>query len=344
MPQNINTNLFDLFDMKTFLNLIALVFFTASFGQCPEGDVVLFGQPAVDNFEVQYPNCQAIEGFLIIQGNDIVDLSPLSQINAVGSLLINDTSLSNMQGLDAITITGLSEQDAFIVIDNNPMFQDILFLNNYTVNVPVVFLVRDMPALTSLEGAGNITEFITLYLENNDQLSDLNGLNENLNIIGGLVQDPVLYIREHASLSDISRLNTAQLNNSLTAEILNNTQLAVCENDLVCSLIENNAILIENNALGCNSNAEVEIACESLSLGEFEEELFKIYPNPVSGILFVDGLNNENFESLKIYSSTGEKILETNTHKLDLTAFQSGVYFIKITTKQGSLTKLVIKA
>lgn len=329
--------------MKKYLLVTLLVYISNAFGQCPEGDVVLIGQSEVDNFGDSYPNCEAIEGFLIIQGNDVVDLSALSNITSVGSLLIDETSLTNMQGLDALTITGLSGEDAFIVVDNNSMFQDILFLSNYTVNVPIVFLIRDMSALTSLEGANDIIEFITIYLENNDALTDLNGLNENLNLIGGLVQPPSLYISENAILSDISRLNTAQWNNALTSEINNNAQLAVCENNLVCTLIENGSITILNNATGCNSNSEVEMACENLFLNTFENDLLKIYPNPVSGVLFIDGIDIQNLENLRIYSVNGQIMLESNMLELDMSGFQSGIYFLEITTNKGSLTKLVVK-
>lgn len=329
--------------MKNLIFVISLLYFTAILGQCPEGDVILIGQSDIDNFETLYPNCEAIEEFLIIQGNDVVDLSPLDNINSVGSILIDDTSLTSMQGLDALTITGLTNQDAFIVIDNNSMLQDVQFLSNYTVNVPIVFLIRDMSALTSLEGAENITEFITIYLDNNDALTSLADLSENLNIIGGLVQSPLLYIVDNANLSDISRLDTAQWNNALTAEINNNALLSVCENNLVCTLVENNLIAIQDNAPGCNSTIEVGAACENLAINTFEESTIRIYPNPVTDILVVSDLNEFDIKNISIYSSSGEKLKETNVSRIDLSDFASGIYFVKISTKNGMSTRLVIK-
>ena len=335
-------NLFNQLCMKKILLVFSLFFAIIGFGQCPEGNVVFTSQAEVDSFVSLYPNCESIDGFLIVLGNDVVDVSGLSEINSVGGLSITDTSLENMQGLDALTITSLNGEDSFIVIDNNPMLQDILFLNNYTVNVPVVFLIRDMSALTSLDGASSISEFVTIYLENNDVLTDLDGLNENLNISGG-VQNPYLYLSENAILSDISRLNTAQWNPALTLEITNNTQLTVCENNLVCSILNNNSGIILNNASGCNSISEVIMACENLSLVKVENNLINIYPNPVSDVLFIDGLNNENFECLKIYSSNGQKIIETKTMRYDMSVLKAGIYFLEITTIFGSLTKLVVK-
>jgi len=329
--------------MRMYFVFIALVLSIMGFGQCPEEDVLLLGQAEVDNFSVEYPNCDAIEGFLIIQGSDITDVSSLSQINSVGSLLVNETALTSLQGLEALTITGLSDEDAFIVIDDNPLLQNIEFLDTYTVNIPVVFLIRDMENLTSLEGAGQIDEVVTLILENNDTLTDLNGLNENLNIVGGLVQSPFLYIGEHANLTDISRLNTAQFNNFTSAEIINNTQLSVCENDLVCTLIANNSITILDNAVGCSTRSEVQLACNNLSLQQNEIAEFKLHPNPVSGALFIDDVNTHQLINVKLYSSMGIKVFETNEKEIDFTNFQSGMYLIEITTKKGSLTKVVIK-
>ena len=329
--------------MRMYFVFIALVFSIMGFGQCPGEDVLLLGQAEVDNFSVEYPNCDAIEGFLIIQGNDITDVSSLSQINSVGSLLVNETALTSLQGLEALTITGLSDEDAFIVIDDNPLLQNIEFLDNYTVNIPVVFLIRDMENLTSLEGAEQIDEIVTLILENNDTLTDLNGLNENLNIVGGLVQSPFLYIGKHANLTDISRLNTAQFNNFTSAEIINNTQLSVCENDLVCTLIANNSITILDNAVGCSTRSEVQLACNNLSLQQNEIAEFKLHPNPVSGALFIDDVNTHQLINVKLYSSMGIKVFETNEKEIDFTNFQSGIYLIEITTKKGSLTKVVIK-
>ena len=327
------------------LKLLFLFLFLSqsiSFAQCPPDYVVLTSQSEVDNFGVQYPNCEAIQGFLVILGNDIADLSPLSQINSVGSISISDTSLTTMQGLDALTLTGLSGEDAFIVFDNNPMLQNVLFLNNYTINIPVVFLIRDMSSLTSLEGAGNVSEFITIYLENNDVLSDLNGLSESLNITGG-IQNAFLHISGNEILSDISRLNTAQWNAALTCEISNNSQLAVCDNALVCDRMDNSSCTISNNALGCNSNSEVEIACQNLSVNNTENNSFRIYPNPTSGVIFIDGLDPDKLEYVEVYSSDGKKMFETYSARFDISNLQSGIYFLEITTSQGLLTKRFIK-
>ena len=319
--------------MRSFLLFTISLYCAFCFSQCPEGNITLLSQAEVENFVSAYPNCDTIDGFLIVSGNDIVDVSVLSQITTVGSILISDTSLTSMQGLNALTIAGITlPEDAFVVIDNNPLLQDIIFLDNYTFNVPIVFLIRDMPQLTSLEGSENITEFINIYLENNDALTDLNALNPNLNIVGGVIEAPLLYLSDNAVLSNILRLNSVQYNSALTAEITDNEQLEICENDLVCELVNNGAIVIANNAIGCNSISEVDLACESLSIDGSTDVVFKSYPNPTQSILNFSA--NTIIETIVVYNTLGENVI-TITPKvtqgtIDMSHLSDGFYFLKV--------------
>ncbi|MCK7591908.1 T9SS type A sorting domain-containing protein [Subsaxibacter sp. CAU 1640] len=304
------------------------------FSQCPEGNLLLFSQSDIDNFSNTYPNCTAIQGFVIIQGSDIVDVSSLSMLNSVGSLLINQTSLTNIVGLEDLTITGLDNEDAFLVIDNNPMLQNLQFLDNYLANVPLVFVIRDMSSLTSLAGADSITEFVTLYLENNDALTSLNGLNENLNFVTGF-QSPLLYITENDMLSDITMLETAQWNNALTAEITNNSQLFVCSNALVCSLASIDAITVSNNAPGCNSLAEVSASCGTCPEGplvlnsQAQVDAFAtMYPDctALSNGLYITGADITDLSPLSSITSISSDILiESNPLLTNLTGLENVV-------------------
>src|SRR5690606_21607117 len=61
--------------------------------QCPTGDVNLFSQAYVNNFATNYPNCTEVSGELTIQGANITDLTPLSNIQSIGGyLFINNNS------------------------------------------------------------------------------------------------------------------------------------------------------------------------------------------------------------------------------------------------------------
>jgi len=73
----------------------------------------------------------------------------------------------------------------------------------------------------------------------------------------------------------------------------------------------------------------------------------QVYPNPTSGQLTID--NGElTIENVEIFDMMGKKIFEekdnlTVLRSYDLTLFPTGIYFLKITTEQGMITKKIIK-
>lgn len=61
----------------------------------------------------------------------------------------------------------------------------------------------------------------------------------------------------------------------------------------------------------------------------------KVFPNPSSGVVFVEGISNA---SITIYNTTGtivKSIEEFNNGQINLSGFEEGIYFINITTKDG---------
>jgi hypothetical protein len=70
---------------------------------------------------------------------------------------------------------------------------------------------------------------------------------------------------------------------------------------------------------------------------------FTFYPNPSKGIVYLTG-NLEQVENIAIYSSTGRKIESYGRTRIDLSAFQPGVYFARIAKKGGGIVtrKMVI--
>ena len=71
---------------------------------------------------------------------------------------------------------------------------------------------------------------------------------------------------------------------------------------------------------------------------------FKIYPNPVNDILYVEAINFNKEDQLKIYDVSGRLVLtktlnEVNTN-VDISDLSSGVYFIKIADGSSSKNNL----
>ena len=76
-------------------------------------------------------------------------------------------------------------------------------------------------------------------------------------------------------------------------------------------------------------------------------EKVSLYPNPTSSIINVVS-PDARLSSLEIFDISGRRIqnidLSTKTqYQIDLGNLQSAVYFVKINTDKGSVTKQVIK-
>ena len=72
-----------------------------------------------------------------------------------------------------------------------------------------------------------------------------------------------------------------------------------------------------------------------------------VHPNPTSDIIIADSFNSEILNT-EIYDVRGRRIVKTiavesNKHTLDVSALETGVYYITINTKDGSVTKKIIK-
>lgn len=79
-----------------------------------------------------------------------------------------------------------------------------------------------------------------------------------------------------------------------------------------------------------------------LSTNEFENAAFTVFPNPV-----VDQLNiksNEAVNNVSVYDVTG-KLLQSvqNTKSIDMSSYNSGVYFVEVTIGNSTQTVKVLK-
>jgi hypothetical protein len=84
---------------------------------------------------------------------------------------------------------------------------------------------------------------------------------------------------------------------------------------------------------------------QPLSVEEFEQRNFSVYPNPASNTIWIR--NRENDRCLvQIHNQTGQLILEERSyisHPISVSNFSNGVYFVTITENQSkSIIKLII--
>jgi len=83
-------------------------------------------------------------------------------------------------------------------------------------------------------------------------------------------------------------------------------------------------------------------ASVALSVISFNQDLFKIFPNPTNDKLFIRGLSNPT--KISIYNVLGKLVLsEITTNEIDLEGLQSGIYIVKIIDQQKETTRKFIK-
>ncbi|MFD2915390.1 aryl-sulfate sulfotransferase [Psychroserpens luteus] len=83
-------------------------------------------------------------------------------------------------------------------------------------------------------------------------------------------------------------------------------------------------------------------ACENLSVTDVEFVNVNIYPNPASNYININ--SNETIDKIELYSILGQKVLEARQNStIDISAFKSGMYFVKIYSGDRSISKKIIK-
>jgi len=86
-------------------------------------------------------------------------------------------------------------------------------------------------------------------------------------------------------------------------------------------------------------------ACTILITDDVEESLFKVYPNPIINNLNIQA--NQKITSVIVYNILGQEIdnskLDTFNFRLEMSDFNNGIYFVKITIENAYQTIKVIK-
>lgn len=372
---------------------------------CPTGDVLLTSQAEVDAFAINFPDCTMISfpNALVVSGDDIVDLSPLSQITTLETVtidtnpqlvsltglenlvdffageltisnnpllvslsglggfgsttqIINNDSLLNLEGLNSLL--GADE----LVIEGNDALQNLIGLDTYSAGF--IFTVRNNVNLSSLEGLGNFNSIYELSIENNPILTDITALenlgdigeileivnNDNLTSLNGLQNLSTIgfgfTLSGNEILTDITSLSDV-LDPSMFISITDNPNLSICDIDVVCSFISNlsspQTVTIQDNASGCDSVAAVEEECLLSVQEELLDNAITIYPNPTIGVLNIEFTSDIQLQRIDVFSVTGKNILTTQNASIDFTELAQGMYFARIQTNQGMITKKIVK-
>ena len=192
---------------------------------CPDGNISFYNQQEVNDFPINYPNCDVIEGNVYI-GEDITDLSGLNSITTINGNLQLDyfSTLMDFSGLENLETIGgefrvevpfgqvrsfealesLTTIGGDFIVDSNNDLEDFSGLENL-ISIGGDFAVTNnynLVGLTGLEGlstiSGNFLMFLSLELEN------LSGLNNLVSIGGNFLIDG----NGFTSLSGLENLNS----------------------------------------------------------------------------------------------------------------------------------------
>jgi len=84
----------------------------------------------------------------------------------------------------------------------------------------------------------------------------------------------------------------------------------------------------------------------NVGITEYAQEVFNVYPNPTNGLVTIQG--EENIDAVVVRDILGAQVMSTgteysNTVRLDMSALESGVYFIEVLVGQERSVNRVVK-
>ena len=86
----------------------------------------------------------------------------------------------------------------------------------------------------------------------------------------------------------------------------------------------------------------------TVGIENFTQNLWSVFPNPTKNEVFINWSSNLEINELNIYDISGKNIytlkdLNSNSSKINLRHYKSGIYIISIVTNKGYLTKTIAK-
>jgi len=219
---------------------------------------------------------------------------------------------------------------------NNFLLENLSIINR--LNQVFTSFTHNNPNLKHLAIAGALTSFNCDEMTNLEQVQLLENKFTNLSFvnninlidvrIGGSSLLEKIDIRNNHN--DIINLFSTGDNPNLTCIYVDNTQYSQVNwtnvNDLNYTFVE------------------TEAECNTLSIEEenASNNFIKIYPNPTNDILHI--LNSID-NTVEIYNLLGKMILkkELSDNKMSLKFLKKGIYFLKIKTYNGFITRKIVK-
>lgn len=269
----------------------------------------------------------SLEYLTFNRNNKIEDLSPITGIDSIYSLTITDCSkvksftypdgahnayvrgmkIENCDNLDSLYFGSSLFSEGFLVSSNNDMLTSLI-INSSNDSISSLRISRN-ELLTSIS-LGNslkyITNDLTLFdnpslvsfsfdslvnVDNQFYLSDLNML-QTLGDNTALRKIGVLNLSHNDSLKNISLFNKEMEIDSIY--LVNNPSLSNCNIEPICSIVDNNKVVVSGNGQICNS------------LHSIYSECFGDIKNPIGDVVIS---NQSEYDSLVFNFPNADSIL-----------------------------------
>ncbi len=310
------------------------------------GNLILTENKALQTLE-GLESLAYVSGDLVIKDNlELVSTKGMDMLSHIGGDLIirNQPLMMSLSGEtarnDSPAFDNLQVVDGEIRISNNALLQNLNGLQN--LNQTGSFIrISSNPNLQQLNGFQNLNTVEALRIEHNKDLHTLQGF-DNLETI----RDYLLITGNH-SLTSLDGFEGLLPETLQSLYVANNHSLSDCAAESLCDyLIEQEGeAYFANNAGGCSSIEDVMDACFTALPDEMSVKALKLFPNPASEKIFIQGLpEGIKLHKVQIRNHTGQLVREVNhsTYEIDIQNLSPGMYYFSLELDERLVQKKVV--
>lgn len=85
---------------------------------------------------------------------------------------------------------------------------------------------------------------------------------------------------------------------------------------------------------------DILVSTEAVGIAEAEQDAVSVYPNPTTGMLYVDG---EGIVSVEVLDINGRVMMTSTANRVDISGLSNGIYMVRTVTNNGVSLKKVVK-
>jgi len=332
--------------MRKLFTLLNVVFTTFAFAQDPVVNIpdqnfkaYLVGNADINtngDDQIQVSEAQEYTGAIKCSNKNISDLTGIEEFVNIIELNCHTNNLTN---LDISQNTALTELNCHT---NNLTSLDLsknTALTNIRCNINNLEIL-DLSKNTALTNLNCHTNNLTsLDLSKNTALTQIYC---NINSLTSLdLSQNIALKRLHCNSNNLSSLNVKNGNN------INFSHFNTTNNpDLICIEVDD-ATYSTENWTNIDSQTTFSENCDYVRVKDFfaPTDVY-VFPNPTNDFLNIKTDKN-TIENIRIYDIKGSLLYENQNNtteiNLDLSDFNTGIYFVKISSGQGQITHKIIK-